>query len=180
MKTKEIIALNTTDTYRLKDKEGWLGNHEENYDTLSNHIFDPIGFTLDRIGGTEGKEGFVESVIIISDNEYEFFEVLIQEDNKNTTTLPETPLIWNPTTPLEVGMLVAQGEVKLLGVNTEDEDVAIVMKDGAISTYWRDAIKHIKTEEEVIHDKVVDFVNSNRNTTTGKLADVLIEGGFKL
>jgi len=88
--------------------------------------------------------------------------------------------IWNATSPLEVGMLVAQGEVMLLGVNGDKDEVAVVEKDGCINMYWLDALEHIKTEEEIVYDKVVDFVNEHRNSTTGKIADMLIEGGFRV
>jgi len=92
----------------------------------------------------------------------------------------KAPIVWNGESPLEVGMLVAQGEVVLLGVNGDKDEVAVVEKDGCINMYWLDALEHIKTEEEIMRDKVVDFVNKNRNTTTGKIAGMLIEGGFRV
>jgi len=95
-------------------------------------------------------------------------------------TLTKAPIIWNATSPLEVGMLVTQGVIKLLGVNGDKDEVAVVEKDGCINMYWLDALEHIKTEEELMRGKVVAFVNDNRHTTTSKLVDVLIEGGFKL
>jgi hypothetical protein len=111
---------------------------------------------------------------------------IISQDN--TTKAPhiaqntpiKTPIVWNGESPLEVGMLVTQGEIKLLGVNGDKDEVAVVEKDGCINMYWLDALAHIKTEEELMRDKVVDFVNKNRNTTTGTIVEMLIKGGFRV
>ena len=78
---KEIVELNTEDTYRLKDKKGWFACHPDNEVLLEYHPQMLTGFKLDKVG----TEGWMKDDVIISVDEYMFFEVLVVEEQGEET-----------------------------------------------------------------------------------------------
>ena len=77
----KITELNTTDTYRLIDKDGWVSQCSHNrimYDKW--YIILLQGFTLDEVDEGDGYIGeeciIFTTCVIVRDCEYKFFEKL--------------------------------------------------------------------------------------------------------
>lgn len=108
--TREIVELNTTDTYRLKDKEGWCEAHRANGSILRSKPELVKGFKLDDV---ECADGWYHDDVVIEKSEYSFFEIITlgtpekiritspHGDDPNTSSDVH---LWDGDETLEVGM----------------------------------------------------------------------------
>jgi len=183
--TKEIEELNTGDVYRLKDKEGWLGAHVQNRNYFEDVVDIEKGFKLTYVCENCGE---VEDQTIIAENEYEFFEVVVQESVPSDNHLDVVKgTLWDGKSTLEVGMIVKYKGYDFPVEFISEEGTQAVMKGilGLQVVLFKDLKAAAKSKKEATLDKVLtawqgkhlDYAHDTKSSTVpfGEVFDLIYD-----
>jgi hypothetical protein len=182
--TKEVVELNTEDVYRLKDKEGWFGSHVRNEDYFADFEDIEKGFKLDYVFGDCGEVG---GHTIISEEEYEFFEVVQESVHSDNHLDVVKGTLWDGKAPIEVGMIVKTRYNALLEVVfLQGAQVVLTSKVGTICIIQEGELKSAaKTKKEATLDKALtawqgkhlDYAYDTKSSTVpfGEVFDLIYD-----
>jgi hypothetical protein len=166
----------------LKDKEGWFSFNQCNKSILEECSELLTGFVL---GSVSSGDGWYKNDIAISVDEYEFFGVVVQEEEE--TPLPSGEHLWDGKSTLEVGMVVKYNEYDFPIEFISKEGTQVVLKGvlGLQVVLFKDLKAAAKSKKETTLDKALtawqgkhlDYAYDTKSSTVpfGEVFDLIYD-----